>query len=495
MADRAGQRTETATNMKALQNLIGGRWEDSVTDDVLTVVNPATEEEFARFGAGSAHQVDRAVAAAVEAQPGWAALPVAERVDLINAWADTVAEHAAELAELECREMGKPVGIGRSFIDGAVAVLKAAAAEALTYPFTETVTGPGGGRTDIVRHPLGATALITPWNFPVTMVLGAIGPLLAAGNTVVVKPSEHSPVSTVRLMELAQSAGLHAGVVNLVLGDRRAGAPLAEHEDVQLVHFTGSVGAGRDVGAATGGRLHRCVLELGGKDPVVVDAGVDPVATAQAVAFGAFVNTGQICTSMERIYVHEQIADEFVEALVAAAQTFTIGDGTEPGTVLGPLVDERQRDIVRRHVEDAVEKGATVRTGGVVPERTGFFYPATVLTDVDDSMLVMTEETFGPVAPVVVVPTFEEGLARAADSRYGLAATVYTDEPRHIAAAARLPAGVVWVNQWQGGGPERLYEPAGDSGMGATGARAAYDAASRPAAIHIAAPAPAAASR
>ncbi|MGW6058069.1 aldehyde dehydrogenase family protein [Streptomyces sp. NPDC055189] len=476
--------------METLQNLIGGRWEEPAGEDVLAVVNPATEEAFAHFRAGNADDVDRAVASALAAQPEWAALPVARRVELIHAWAGTIAAHAEELAELECREMGKPVGIGRSFIAGAVAGLKAAADQALAYPFSETVTGPAG-RTDIVRHPLGVTAVITPWNFPVVMVLGALGPLLAAGNTVVVKPSERSPVSTVRLFELAASAGLPPGVLNLILGDGRTGAALTEHEDVQLVHFTGSVGAGRAVGAATGHRLRRSVLELGGKDPVVIDAGVDPVATAQAVAFGAFINTGQICTSMERIYVHERIADEFIEALVAAARTFAIGDGLDPATMLGPLVDARQRETVRRHVEDAVSKGATVRAGGSVPERPGYFYPATVLTGVDDTMLVMTEETFGPLAPVTVVSSFEEGLTRAAASRYGLAATVYTDDPDHIAAAARLPVGVVWVNEWQGGGPERLYEPARDSGMGATGARAAYDAATRPAAVHIAATAPA----
>ncbi|MFD7293078.1 aldehyde dehydrogenase family protein [Streptomyces sp. NPDC059897] len=494
--------------METLQNFIGGRWEEPVPaggDDAVVpavafdVVNPATEEAIARFRASGAADVDRAVAAAGSAQRAWAALPVARRVAHLHAWADTIAAHAAELAELECREMGKPVGIGHTFVEGAVAGLKAAADQALTYPFGETVTGPStggsagpaGGRTDIVRHPLGVTAVITPWNFPVAMVLGALGPLLAAGNTVVVKPSERSPLSTVRLFELAAFAGLPPGVLNLVLGDGRTGAALAEHEDVRLVHFTGSVAAGRAVGAATAGRLHRCVLELGGKDAVVVDAGVDPVATAQAVAFGAFINTGQICTSMERIYVHERIADAFVEALVAAAHTFTIGDGLDPATVLGPLVDARQRDTVRRHVEDAVTKGATVHTGGAVPERPGYFYPATVLTGVDDTMLVMTEETFGPVAPVTVVADFEEGLARAASSRYGLAATVYTDDPEHITAAAHLPVGVVWVNQWQGGGPERLYEPARDSGMGATGARAAYDAATRPAAVHIAANSPA----
>lgn len=350
--------------------------------------------------------------------------------------------------------------------------------------FEETVTHNDGGATRILRHPLGATAVITPWNFPVPMVLGALGPLLAAGNSVVVKPSERSPLSTVLLFELLD---LPPGVVNLVLGDARAGAPLAEHEQIQLVHFTGSVDAGRKVGAATGSRLHRAVLELGGKDPVVVDAGVDPKATAAAVAFGCFINTGQICTSMERVYVHQDIADEFVEALVEVAGTFTLGDGHDEGVMMGPLVDSGQREIVRRHVADAVERGATIRAGGVEPEGKGYFYPATVLTGVDESMLVMTEETFGPLAPVVVVPTFEEGLERASASRFGLAATVYTADPDHMAAAARIPAGVVWVNQWQGGGPERLYEPAGDSGMGATGAAAAYDAATRPASVHIAA--------
>jgi len=461
-----------------MRNLIGGRWRDSAGATLLDLTDPATEEIIGSFPAGCAEDVDRAVEAAARAQPAWAALSVAERVERIQAWADVIAEHAAELAELERREMGKPVAIGQSFIEGAAAGLKFAAGEALSYGFERIVSAPDGGSTRILRRPLGVTAVITPWNFPVPMVLGALGPLLAAGNTVVVKPSEKSPLSTVRLFELLD---LPDGVVNLVLGDHRAGKPLAEHENVQLVHFTGSVGSGRQVGAGAGRMLHRTVLELGGKDPVVVDADVDPVATAAAVAFGAFVNTGQICTSMERIYVHRDIAEPFIEALVEAARDYPVG------TALGPLVDGRQRDIVRRHVEDAVERGAKVRIGGEVPDGKGFFYPATVLTNVDDSMLVMTEETFGPLAPVMVVDSFEDGIEAASRSRFGLAATVYTNNPDHIAAAARIPAGVTWMNQWQGGGPERLYEPAGESGMGATGATAAYDAATRPASIHIAA--------
>jgi acyl-CoA reductase-like NAD-dependent aldehyde dehydrogenase len=469
--------------VKALQNLIGGVWEDSRGDAFHEVVDPATEEVVARCPSGSPEDVRPAVAAAAGAQPAWAALPAAERVARLTRWADAVAEHAAELAELECREMGKPVALGTGFIGAAAQQVKAAAAEALDYPFEETVPGPDGSSTTILRNPVGATAVIVPWNFPVPMALGAIGPLLAAGNTVVVKPSERSPMSAVRLLELAD---LPPGVVNLVHGDSRAGVPLVADERIGLVHFTGSVEAGRQVGAETGGRLNRSILELGGKDPVVVDADVDPAVTAAAVAFGAFANSGQICTSMERIYVHQDIAEEFIDALVDAAGTYTLGNGHDGQTVLGPLVDQRQRDIVERHVADALERGATVRTGGKRPEGRGFFYPATVLTDVDDSMLVMNEETFGPLAPVAVVPSFEEGLAQAAKTRFGLAATVYTNDPEHMAAARALPAGVVWVNQWQGGGPERLYEPAGDSGMGATGSRAAYDAATRPVSIHTA---------
>lgn len=470
--------------MKTLQNHIGGAWKDSHSGSFIDLVNPATEETIAQLPAGSPDDVDQAVDASVAAQTGWAALPVADRVARIQANADRIAEHADELVELECLEMGKPVGLGRMFLDGAIAALKTSAAEALSYPFEENLSLPDGSRTRILRHPVGAAALITPWNFPVPMVLGALGPLLAAGNTVVVKPSERSPLATARLFDLLD---LPDGVVNLVLGDARAGKPLVGHEDIGLVHFTGSVSAGRQVGAESGELLHRTILELGGKDPVVVDADVDVAATAQAVAFGAFVNTGQICTSMERIYVHQDIADEFVDALVEASQAYAMGDGLAEGAMFGPLVDERQRAIVHRHVEDAVTRGATIRAGGQVPDGPGYFYPATVLTDVDDSMLVMTEETFGPIAPVVVVPTFEEGLNRAAGTEFGLAATVFTQNPRHMDDASRIPAGVVWVNQWQGGGPERVYEPAGASGMGATGASAAYDAATRPASTHIAA--------
>ncbi|GAA3546815.1 aldehyde dehydrogenase family protein [Amycolatopsis ultiminotia] len=468
--------------MPTLRNHIGGRWAPSASPAVADLVNPSTGEVVAQWPVGCAEDVDSAVAAASAAQPAWAALPLENRLAHLERMADVVVAHAEELAELQCREMGKPVALGRTFIESGAAALQGACADARSYRFEDSTEHADGSRTHVLRHPLGVTAVITPWNFPVLNVLIAVGPLLAAGNTVVLKPSERCPLSVTRLAELLT---LPDGVLNVVHGDGRSGGPLAAHPDVELVHFTGSVAAGRKVGAAAGQRLHRSVLELGGKDPVVVDADVDPVATAQAVAFGAFVNSGQICTSMERIYVHRDIAEEFIAALCEAAAAYPTGDGHDEKTVLGPLVDERQREIVHRHVTDAVERGATVHSGGTIPPGPGFFYPATVLTGVDENMLVMQEETFGPVAPVQVVSSWADGLRRAVHPSFGLAATVYTRSHEHAAAAAALRAGVVWVNQWQGGGPGRVYEPAGDSGMGSTGSHAAFDAATRPATVHL----------
>jgi acyl-CoA reductase-like NAD-dependent aldehyde dehydrogenase len=469
-----------ATNVKVLQHLIDGEWVDGTGPEQIDLVNPATEEVLCRMPAGSPEEADAAVRAAARAQPGWAARPLEDRLALLDEVANAIERHTDELAELECREMGKPLDIAVAFIGSGVQVLRDAIADARVYDFVEEQAASETQRKLVVRHPLGVVAQIVPWNFTVTATLLGLGPLLAAGNTVVLKPSERATLSAVRMLEIID---LPPGVLNLLLGDRRAGEPLAAHPGIGLVHFTGSVESGRAVGLAAARHLNRSVLELGGKDPVIVDAGVDPKTTAAAVAFGAFVNTGQICTSMERIYVHEDVADEFVEALVEEARAWVVGDGHEEGVKLGPLVDERQRRIVDEHVRDAVARGAEVLIGGEVPEGPGFFYPATVMTGVEDDMLLMQEETFGPVAPIKVVASFDEALARASESRFGLAATVYTNTDEHVDRAQEIPVGVVWVNEWQGGGLSRTYEPARESGLGATGGRAALDAATRPATV------------
>lgn len=462
--------------MRTLQNYIGGRWVDQIDSGVITLVDPTTGTPRVKLPAGSEADIDAAVASAGGACRFWADLSLDERLTVLSRAADNLEDHIGELAVLEYQEMGKPVTVAEEFLAAGVGVLRSAIADARKYPFLEEIADENGIRTVTLHRPLGIIAQIIPWNFTVTATLLALGPLLAAGNCVVLKASEKAPLSAERM---AQVIGLPPGVLNVVFGDVRAGAPLAAHPDVELVHFTGSIASGRSVALAAGGRLARTVLELGGKDPVIVDRDADPVSTARAVAYATFVNTGQICTSMERIYVHREIADEFVKALVDEARTYLSGDGAQPEVKIGPLVDERQRRIVQDHVDDAVSKGAKIQIGGSIPGGPGFFYPATVLTDVTSEMVIMQEETFGPVAPVQVVDSFEEALTLAADSEYGLAVTIYTHDLQHAKAATALPAGMVWINQWQGGGMVRMYEPAKASGSGATGSRAAFDGATR----------------
>ena len=252
-----------------------------------------------------------------------------------------------------------------------------------------------------------------------------------------------------------------------LLGDARAGRPLAAHPSVDLVVHTGSVTTGRELAAACGGDLRKALLELGGKDPLVVDAGVDPVWAAGQAAAGAFANAGQLCTSVERIYVHADVAEAFTEALVAEARSLRPGPGLDPASTIGPLIDERQREIVDGHVREAAERGAEVLTGGVVPGGAGWFYPPTVLRGVTDDLAVMREETFGPVAAVRTVASFDEALEAADGTVYGLAATVLTPDLEHAQRAWReLRAGTVKVNAVWGGAPGGAAEPAGASGTG-----------------------------
>jgi succinate-semialdehyde dehydrogenase/glutarate-semialdehyde dehydrogenase len=252
-----------------------------------------------------------------------------------------------------------------------------------------------------------------------------------------------------------------------VQGDARTGEALSGHPDVDVVCHVGSTSAGRAIAAATARSGAKAVLENGGKDPMIVDAGVDPVWAAQQAALGGFINSGQLCTAVERVYVHEAVAQEFVAALVRQAQDLVMGPGSDPGTTLGPLVDERARTSVHEQVQQAVQSGATAATGGRLPDGPGAFYPATVLTDVRPGMAVMTEETFGPVVPVMTVGSFDEALSWACDSPYGLAATVLTPSMARAQQAWReLPVGTVKVNAVFGGAPGGAAQPRRGSGDG-----------------------------
>jgi acyl-CoA reductase-like NAD-dependent aldehyde dehydrogenase len=372
-------------------------------------------------------------------------------------------EHARDLAGLITLENGKPLHDALGGVEAGIGTLEQYA-ELGPLHRGKSLQGNFMATDAMVHEPYGVAAVVVPWNDPIAIACGYLGAALVTGNTVVYKPSEKTPLSAVRLVEMFE---LPDGVLNLLLGDARAGWPLVAHEDVDLVLFTGSVKTGREILQAAGRQLKKAVVELGGKDPMIVDAGIDPAWAADEAATGSFANAGQICTSVERIYVHESIANEFMQELVTRAEALHVGDGIKPETQMGPLIDEGQRETVHRHVTQAIEAGAELLCGGEVPDGPGFFYPPTVLSGVRSGMAVVEEETFGPVAAIEVVASFEEALKKANDTAYGLAAVVLTPEPEHAQKAWReLSVGTVKINAVFGGAPGGAAEPRKASGLG-----------------------------
>lgn len=431
----------------------------------IRITDPADGSEVGTLEVAGTAQVDDAVQTASKASAGWARTSPGERGSLVAAVADLLEEHAEKLAVMTTREMGKPLADARGGVEAGISTLRQYA-ELGPLHRGRSLQG-GWDATDLmVFEPRGVVAAITPWNDPVAVPCGILGAALVTGNTVVFKPSERSPHTGQVLAELAGEV-LPPGVLNLLVGDGTTGAALAGHEGVDLVAHVGSTATGRSIAAAAARTGAAVVLENGGKDPLIVDADVDPYWAAEEAALGAFANAGQICTSVERIYVTEAVADEFLESLVRRAGELVMGPGLDPQTQLGPLVDDRLRDVVHEQVRDAVADGATLLAGGTVPEGPGSFYPATVLTDCTPSMTVMREETFGPVAPVCVVPDFDAALEAARAGSYGLAAVVLTCNMTHAQRAWReLPVGTVKVNAVFGGAPGGAAQPRGASGSG-----------------------------
>ncbi|MFC4530111.1 aldehyde dehydrogenase family protein [Sphaerisporangium dianthi] len=445
--------------------LVDGRWTASAGEGWRTVADPATGEPVGDVPAGCAEDVERAVASARRAFAAWARTAPAERAARLHAAAGAVAARAGELAELVTREMGKPIGDARGGVEAGVGTLRQYA-ELGPLHRGHSLQG-GWDATDLmVYEPRGVIAVITPWNDPVAIACGLIGAAVVTGNTVVYKPSERTPHTGALLAEL-MAAALPPGVLTMVPGDQQAGEPLAGHPGVDLVAHVGSTAAGRAIAAAAARTGAKTLLENGGKDPLIVDVGVEAKWAAAQAATGCFANAGQICTSVERVYVHRDVADSFLGALIQRAEELRMGSGLDEATTLGPLVDLAQREIVHRHVRSAVEAGAQVLTGGGVTEGPGAFYPATILTGCTDDMEIMREETFGPVAPVRVVASFEEALELAAGGAYGLAATVLTPSMANAQRAWReLPVGTVKINAVFGGAPGGAAQPLRGSGHG-----------------------------
>ncbi len=433
--------------------------------DVLEVHDPATGEVVGTVPVAGEQEVADAVARAVAAAPGWARTSPGDRAALLKAGARRLRARVDEIAEVQSREGGKPLGDSRGGVEAGIGTLEQYA-ELGPLHRGRSLQG-GWGATDLVVHePRGVVAVLTPWNDPVAIVLQGAAAALAVGDVVVLKPSERTPLCGQLVAEVL-GEDLPPGVLQVLHGDGRTGAALAASPDVDVVYHVGSSVTGRAIAEVCARTGAHAVLEGGGKDPCVVDAGVDPVWAAEQVAMGAFANAGQICVSVERVYVHADVAEPFLQALVAQAESRRLGGWDDPATTMGPMVDRTQRGVVEAHVADAVRQGATVLAGGVTPEGPGAFYPATVLTGCTDDMAVVREETFGPVAAVAVVDSFDAALEAAKRSAYGLAGTVLTADMEHAQRAVReLPVGTVKVNAVFGGAPGGAAHPGPGSGQG-----------------------------
>ncbi|GAA2043572.1 aldehyde dehydrogenase family protein [Agromyces tropicus] len=430
------------------------------------ILDPATGAVVGHAPVHGVDDLDRAIARAEAAQPAWAALGHERRSELLLLAADAIDAEAEALARVLSREQGKPLnGPNARFEVGAASGwMRAAAATPLE---AEVVVDDGETRAELHYRPIGVVGAIGPWNWPQMITVWQVAPALRMGNTVVVKPSEYTPLSVLALIEVINRV-LPEGVVEIVSGGRDVGAALASHPSIGKVMFTGSTATGKAIIRSSADTVKRLTLELGGNDAGIVLPDVDPRAIADGVFWGAFINTGQTCAALKRLYVHEDVYDDVCEALVDVARAMPMGVGLDEANVLGPLQNRRQFDIVDRLVESAKADGARVLLGGD-PDRTrpGNFYPTTLVADIDDAAPLVQEEQFGPALPIIRYRDLDEAIAMANGVEVGLGASVWStdrDEARRI--AVRLEAGTVWINAHGAVHPMAPFGGAKQSGYG-----------------------------
>ena len=436
----------------------------------MKILNPATETTITEVEADTPDTVAAKVAAARAAQPGWAAVPLAERVAVIRRFREAVEAGRDELAATLTGETGKPIGQARNELAGVLPRIDFFCDEVVDVLGDEQVlTEPEQVLTEVIRHePLGVVANISAWNYPWFVGSNVFVPALLCGNAVVYKPSEHATLTGLAIARLLHEAGVPADVFTTLVGAGDVGGALLE-QPVDGVFFTGSYATGRRIAEAVAGRMIRVQLELGGKDPVYVTDDVPVADVAAAVADGAFYNTGQSCCSVERIYVHELVHDEFVEAFLDTVGGFVAGDPTDDATYLGPLTRAPQLDVLEAQVADAVAKGATIRTGGTRGERPGAWFAPTVVTGVDHTMSVMRDESFGPIIGIQAVADDAEALELMNDTEYGLTAGVYSrDRARAERLLAGVDAGSAYWNCCDRVSPRLPWTGRHHSGMGST---------------------------
>jgi acyl-CoA reductase-like NAD-dependent aldehyde dehydrogenase len=454
------------------QLLIGGERVASADGRTFATLDPATGREIAQVAHAGAEDVDRAVAAAHAAfsEGPWSSMPAAAREQLMLALAEAIEAHDEELAEIESLDNGKPVGLAR-FVD-----VRGTAAH-LRY-FAGWPTKIEGGVLPVSapnmhcytrREPVGVCGQIVPWNFPLLMAAWKIAPALAAGCTIVLKPAEQTPLSALRLGELALEAGLPPGVLNVLTGDGETGAALVDHPGVQKIAFTGSTEVGREIGAKTGRALKRVTLELGGKSPNIILPDADIEAAVKGSFQAIYFNSGQACNAGSRLFVPASRFEEVVSALAEQAGATRLGPGLDPETHLGPLVSAEQRDRVMGYIEVGKEEGAELLVGGesALQDSGGYFIAPTVFSTTSDDLRISREEIFGPVLVASPYETLEEVAERANGGDYGLAAGVWTTSLSSAhRMAAMLRAGSVYVNCWGLADPAAPFGGFKASGIG-----------------------------
>jgi 1-pyrroline dehydrogenase len=435
-----------SVTVQQLQNLVGGESVDAVGGDTAEVLNPATGEPIAEVPHGSAADVDRAVEAANRAWPAWRESTPGERAWLLLALADLIDEHADELAELESRNVGKPLGAARDEMPVCADNLRFFAGAARILEGRSTGEYMPGYTSWIRREPVGVVGQIAPWNYPLLMAVWKFAPALAAGNVSVLKPSEQTPLSTLRFAQLAADV-IPPGVLNIITGDGEpVGAGIVRHPDVRLVSLTGDVATGKEVARAAAETLKRVHLELGGKAPVIVFDDADPAEVAQAIKVAGYWNAGQDCTAASRVVAGPKIYDRLLDELAPAVESVHVGDPAGSVEIeMGPVISKAQQERVLGFLDRA--KGAKVLTGGDTNGDRGFFVNPTVVVDVDQADEIVQREVFGPVVTVQRFADDDQAIAWANDVSYGLAASVFTrDIGRALNASRKLEFGTVWIN-------------------------------------------------
>ncbi len=457
---------------------INGEWCAARDGAEFPVYNPSTSGEFTRVADGSRADAAAAIAAAKAAQPGWAALPHSQRAQILARVADVLEARQKEFHDVLVDEGGSWIGKAMFETGYSAGVYRAAAAAA--YQVTGEILPSDLGKLSlIVREPLGVVSVISPWNFPLILSSRGFATALAVGNAVVLKPSEETPVAGGLLIaEILEEAGMPKGVFNVVTCSRdhvgEVGDELLSNPAVRGISFTGSTAVGRQIAAKAGGLLKKFCAELGGKDALIVLEDADIEHAVNAATFGAFMHQGQICMSVERVIVHETIADEFTDKLVANVKKLKTGNPRELANCIGPIINQKQLDKIRAQVDEAVAQGAQLLCGG---KHEGLFYEPTVLAGVKRDMRIFREETFGPVAPVLRARDEDEAVEIANDSEYGLSAGIITrDEERGLEVARRLNTGMAHVNDSSvHDEPHAPFGGIGASGVGRHGGRAGIE--------------------